>query len=129
MVDIKEYFGNKSFVKAEHLAQPRIVTIDKVEERNLGSEGETEKKKLVCSFVDFDMELVLNITNSESVAEITGKTNTDDWTGHQIELYASIVETAGKFKGKPCVRVRKISEAPQGASHVDRLHGSENETR
>lgn len=116
MVNVEEFYGNKEFMQAEDIAAPQAFTIEAVTEQEIGAEGEDRKKKLVVSFAGSNKSLVLNRTNSESIAKLHGS-ETDGWKGKKIILFKSTVTTEGKFKGKPCIRV---DEAPgAGAPHVD----------
>jgi hypothetical protein len=64
-----------------------------------------EQKKLVLAFARTPKRLVMNITNFESVAEITGEEDSDRWPGHRIEIYPTKVEMQGKRVD--CIRVRR----------------------
>jgi len=65
----------------------------------------------VASFEEDERELGLNKTNFQSIVDITGEDDDDNWAGTQIELY---VDPNVLFKGKkiPAIRVR----APQAAT-------------
>lgn len=90
-------FGN--YIKAADLGGRRInVTIESVE---LGEiQGE---KKLIVSFVGKDKKLLLNRTNSDTITDILGTDETDDWVGHRIALFPS--KTAFQGKRVDCIRV------------------------
>jgi hypothetical protein len=70
----------------------------------------TDKPVLV--FEDTQTRLVLNVTNTDLVFEITGTSDTDDWPGHEIELYATQTNMAGRVVD--CVRVRAPAPKKQG---------------
>ena len=46
-------------------------------------------KKILLSFVGKDKKLVLNLTNSNTITEILGTDETDEWIGHMIVLFPS----------------------------------------
>lgn len=96
------------------------LTIAEVITENIGDE-----RKLVVKFVGKDKGLVLNKTNANSIAEITGAEDTDDWTGHKVKLFTAKVEYQGKRvpairidapAGKPSRVVEEPVEAPDDDS-------------
>jgi len=58
--------------------------------------------------------LVVNATNFDTIAGITGEPNSDNWIGHEIELLATTTMMAGKET--PCVRVRAPGKASKAVS-------------
>jgi hypothetical protein len=89
--------------KAEDVkSKPIVVTIDKLYQGPVGSDKE---EKNILSFTDTEKELICNATNWDSVAEITGETDSDDWHGHKIVLVHERVD----FGGKKVDAVRIIS--------------------
>jgi hypothetical protein len=48
--------------------------------------GEKRESKPVMTFKETDKALILNFTNWNSIAELTGKDDSDDWPGHKIKL-------------------------------------------
>jgi hypothetical protein len=75
-----------------------IVTIDRLEMTTIG-----EERKAVVYFVGKDKGVVLNKTNWNSIAEITGCDDSDDWSGHRIKLITAKVEFQGKRV--PAIRI------------------------
>ena len=59
---------------------------------------------LVLSFKGAKKALPLNMTNWDSVAEITGEGDTARWPGHALELYPTTTTMQGKTV--PCIRIR-----------------------
>lgn len=93
-----------TYLKAADLQGRRVtVTIDKVVMEDIGGEH-----KPVLKFQGKDRGIVLNKTNANMIAEITGSTETDDWKGAKITLYP----TKTDFQGSrvDCIRV----DYPQG---------------
>jgi hypothetical protein len=59
------------------------VTIRKVTVEEVGEERE---RKPVIAFDELQKELVVNVTNWNSIVEITGEEDSDNWPGHKIKL-------------------------------------------
>ncbi len=55
-----------------------------------------DHSKPVVHFEEIEAGLVLNKTNWNAIADITGEADTDDWTGEQVALYPTKVEFQGK---------------------------------
>jgi len=53
-------------------------------------------QKLVIYFVGKAKGLVVNRTNFETIAAVTGLEDTDDWPGHKIKLITTIVDYQGR---------------------------------
>jgi hypothetical protein len=105
LANYKTAFG--SFLKTEDLQGKacRLVIEAICNEEINGDHG--KEKKLVARFAGKDKGLVLNRTNADSIAEIAGSEDTDDWAGVQIVLFPDKTKFGGKTVD--CVRVR----APQ----------------
>ena len=105
MANYKTAFG--SFLKTEDLQGKacRLVIEAICNEEINGDHG--KEKKLVARFAGKDKGLVLNRTNADSIAEIAGSEDTDDWAGVQIVLFPDKTKFGGKTVD--CVRIR----APQ----------------
>ncbi len=88
-----------TYLRAGDLDAPVRDTITKVRKEDVGGE---ESKPVV--YFKTQKPLVLNVTNGNSIKELAGTDETDDWPGVEIELYPAETE----FKGKrvPCVRIR-----------------------
>jgi hypothetical protein len=99
-----------NFLKKEDCGVTGIlVTIKEVAEENVAKEGAPEELKWCCYFRECDKPLVLNSTNIQLTAAITGKQHTEDWPGYKVVLYNDPTVTyAGKIMGG--IRVR----APRG---------------
>jgi hypothetical protein len=70
-----------------------IVTIRKVAMQEVGEEREL---KPIMTFKETDKELVVNVTNWNSIAELTGEEDSDDWPGHVIKLVRCKVQFGAK---------------------------------
>lgn len=83
-----------------------VVTIANVERQTVGAE---KVVKGVVLFSEFDRGLVLNKTNSRTIAGLYGS-DTDTWVGQQITIYRS--ETSFQNKTVPCIRVKDVRPDP-----------------
>jgi hypothetical protein len=66
--------------------------------RNVTAEkiGEERKEKPIMSFDEIDKELVVNVTNWTSIAELTGEDDSDNWPGHVVKLVRVRVQYGAK---------------------------------
>jgi len=102
LANYKTAFG--SFLKTEDLqGKPCRLVIDAVNTETIeGDHG--KEKKLVARFTGKEKGLILNRTNADSIAELAGSEDTDDWQGHAIVLYPDKTKYGGKVVD--CMRVR-----------------------
>jgi hypothetical protein len=108
MVSKSEAFPSK-YLKASDLGdQPAIATIKVAALENIKGFDGKEQPKVVCYFSKHFKPLPLNRTNFDSIMDIAGSDETDDWAGTKIELYPS--ETAMNGKILDCIRIRKPNE-------------------
>ena len=84
------------------------VTICKVTVEEIGEERE---KKPIMSFDNLDKELVVNLTNWNSIEELTGEQNSDKWAGHVIKLVRVRVPFGGK--NVEAIRVEAADAKPR----------------
>lgn len=98
------------FLKKEDCGQNGIlVTIKEVTQENVAKEGAPQELKYCLWVEEQDKPLVLNSTNGQLIAVITGQEDTDFWPGHKVVLYHDpTISFGGKIIGG--VRVR----APRG---------------
>jgi hypothetical protein len=78
-----QVFPSRWFKAADLEPNGEVVTIRKTVMEEIGEERE---RKPVMTFEETDQALVINITNWNSIAELTGKDDSDDWPGHAIKL-------------------------------------------
>jgi hypothetical protein len=106
LANINDAFPS-NYLKASDLQgrQP-VVTIDRVEFEPV---GRTREMKPILYFAGKDKGVVLNKTNANKIASLTGSTLTEDWTGMRVTLFATHVE----FQGETVEAIR-IKAAPQG---------------
>ena len=87
------------YLKASDLdGRTPTVTIDRVEAKTIGPD-----LRLLVHFVGQKKSLVLNKTNFNAIAEITGRDDSDDWSGCRIKLITARVEYQGKRV--PAIRI------------------------
>lgn len=93
-----------TYLKAADLQGRRVsVTMANVHMEDIGGE-----QKPILSFVGKEKGLVLNKTNANMIAEITGSEETDEWEGQTIVLYP----TKTDFQGKRVDAIRVDYPAP-----------------
>ena len=76
-----------NFVKKEDCDPPILVTIRNVKQENVAQDGAPQELKWCIHFNELEKPLVLNATNGQIIAQITGSEETDNWTGHKVVLY------------------------------------------
>jgi hypothetical protein len=106
---------NSNFLKKEDCDPPVLVTISSVTQENVAKEGAPQELKWCLHLEEFDKPMVLNSTNGQLIARITGSEETDDWNGHRVVLYHDpSVSFGGKIIGGIRVRAPKkqVSPAP-----------------
>ncbi len=103
--------ASSRFLSQSDCVTPILVTIKECHQEDVAKEDEAPEKKWCLSFHEVEKSLVLNLTNGELIAEITGSENTDDWIGHKIVLF---VDPSVKFGKKKVGGVR--ARAPRNQS-------------
>lgn len=109
-VNYQEYFktflGGWSFENGDE-----TLTIDSIgEEEMYDAETGGKKKGLVLRFRDKDLPMVLNVTNAEAIAEVTGSDKIADWIGKKIIVGTSRIKAFGKMHDAIRVRTTKPDE-------------------
>lgn len=95
-----------NYLKASDLGTSApLVTIDRVEVEPVGRDREM---KPVLYFRGKEKGVVLNKTNSNMIATLTGSRDTDDWAGCRIRIYATTTEFAGETV--ECIRVKGAAQ-------------------
>lgn len=87
-----------------------ILTIEDVRQEKVGMGGD-DSLKWVVYFHENDKGLVLNKTNSNTIAKLYGD-DTDDWTGKKVVLYATEVQ----FQGDMVDAIRVRTKPPKAAA-------------
>lgn len=109
MANIQDAFPS-NYLKASDLkgTQP-VVTIDRIEFEPV---GRTKEMKPVLYLVGKEKGIVLNKTNANNISGLAGTSETDEWSGVRIRLYATHVE----FQGESVEAIRIKAAPPQAAS-------------
>lgn len=98
--------SESKYLKKDDVMTPIQVTISGLTHENLAREGEVPDMKYVLQFSEAIKPLVLNMTNAQLIAHITGQEDTDNWTGAKITLYNDpSVSFGGKLTGGVRVQV------------------------
>lgn len=96
-----DVFSSKYLSAADLRGRDAVVTIDRVEIEKMPS-GE---KKPALFFQGKDKALLLNRTNFNTIVELLGADDTDNWEGRQITIYPTETDFQGKVVD--CIRVRR----------------------
>lgn len=110
-MNINDMFPS-NWLKADDLPEDDDlqVTIKSIVTEEVGQGTERETKAVVY-FRETDKGLVLNKTNAGTIAQIHG-TDTDDWEGKKIALFAQEVD----FRGKQVLAIRVRLKKPKPAA-------------
>lgn len=107
-MNINGAFPSK-YLKAADLGHTQpTVTIDRVEIEQM----QDDEPKPVLYFQGKDKGLVLNKTNSNTITDILGSDETDDWAGKRIRLFVTKVEFQGRRVD--AIRVIEVGNEPAG---------------
>lgn len=99
----KSFLGGWTFEDGD-----KTLTIKSVgEEEMYDSETGGKKKALALRFEELDLPMVLNVTNSETIAEVVGSDRLKDWIGHKVIVGSSKVKAFGKIHDAIRVRPQK----------------------
>ncbi len=112
---------NSNFLKKEDCEPPVLVTMREVTQENVAKEGAPQEMKWALHFDEVDKPMILNSTNGQIIAKITGSEETEDWTGHKVVLYHDPnVSFGGKLIGGIRARAPKKNGAkPSKAPPVE----------
>jgi hypothetical protein len=105
-----DIFPSKS-LKAEDLgtAEP-VVEIERVSTQSF----DDGSRKPIIHFKGKEKTLVCNKTNWNAIVELTGESDSDNWTGHKIKLVVARVDFQGKRV--PAIRVDAAPRNSNGRS-------------
>lgn len=99
---MNDVFESKYLSASDLNGRDARVTIADVEVVRIPGTGE---KKAAMTFQGKSKGLILNKTNWNTIAEVLGTDETDDWVGKQITLYPTETEYQGRVVD--CLRVRR----------------------
>ncbi|KKM26806.1 hypothetical protein LCGC14_1581040 [marine sediment metagenome] len=100
----------KTYLSTPDFEQPRVLTIARCVEMEVGTDESTDKKP-VLFFEGIERGWPLNATNWGTIAQLTGRDNDNLWKGYQIEIFKTQTQFSGKMVD--CARVRAPGSAPQ----------------
>ncbi len=98
------------FLKRDDVGMGVLATIKSLSRENVAKEGADPEYKPVVHFHELDKPLVLNSTNGQIIAKITGKEENieREWIGARVVLYDDPnVSFAGRLVGGIRVRAPK----------------------
>jgi len=103
-----------NYLKKEDVMPPVIVTISSITKENLAKENETPEYKYILNFSEALKPMVLNMTNGELIAMVTGEQDTDNWIGKKITLWYDPTVTFGE-KMTGGIRIQMPQQQAQAA--------------
>jgi len=111
MPNVNELKKSK-FLTQRDVTPDLLVTIKGLEEVNIAKEGAESEYRWAIYFKEEDKPLILNSTNGQIIAKITGQDEMNDWIGHKIVLYHDpTVSFGGKLVGGIRVRAPRNAKA------------------
>lgn len=112
MPDISQMSESK-FLKRADVSSGKLLTIVSCEQQNVAKKDDKPEMKWCLTFEEEDKPMVLNKTNGELIAMITGERNSDNWGGHKIVAYDDpSISFGGKLVGGIRVRAPKNRATP-----------------
>lgn len=101
-----------NYLKQSDFPEDYIVTVTKVERKNIAMEGKQAEYKWLMSFKEFDKPMVLNSTNIHAMEKACGSDDTDHWIGKEVIVYVDEnVSFGGELVGG--LRIKKHKAATQ----------------
>jgi hypothetical protein len=102
-------YSDGSYLQKADVDPPQTWVIEDVQERAVVVPGGKSKDKLVLFFKGVSKGLVLNMSNGNTLYEMTGQEDPEEWIGTEVELFVDETVTyAGKRVGG--IRLRKPSK-------------------
>jgi hypothetical protein len=111
-----QVFPSRWLKAADLESDGEVVTIRKIMMEAVGLEQES---KPVMSFDETDQLLVCNFTNWNSIEELTGEDDSDNWPGHKIKLVRVKVQY-GK-KTVDAIRIEAADEPVGRSQKTERI--------
>jgi|SRR5208282_882834 len=109
MPTINDLKQSKYLTKAD-VTPPVLVTIRGYEQVNVAKEGAEPEMRWALHFDELDKPMVVNSTNGQIIAAITGSEDFDGWIANKIVLYNDPnISFAGKLTGGIRCRAPKPS--------------------
>ena len=102
----RAYVGAAQYLKKEDLSDPVDTELLLVKEEKVTTPGKGTTTRLVAYFEGLSKGLVLNTANCETLFEITGTDDPNEWKDVPLQLYVNPdVKYGGKKTGG--IRIRK----------------------
>jgi hypothetical protein len=99
---------NSKFLTKRDVEPDKLVTITSCERMDVSMESQPTEMKWCLTFEEMPKPLVLNTTNLNMIAAITGKDETEDWPGEKIVLFNDkTIMFQGRMTGGIRVRADK----------------------
>jgi hypothetical protein len=108
MVTKTEAFPSRFLKPADLKGAPCALQIRRAKLEPVKFDGK-EQTKLVLYFAGTNKTLTVNATNFDSLVEITGQDDSDNWSDCVIEVYPSTVDVRGEERA--CIRIRAPEQA------------------
>jgi hypothetical protein len=106
MKSYKTFTRDGAFLSKADVTPPQTWTLTQVAEQSVAAPGKPAKTKLVLYFDGTPKGLILNMSNGDTLCELTGSEDPLKWPGTSVELYVDdAVIYAGKRVGG--IRLRK----------------------
>ena len=102
---------SSKFLKKEDVGEGVLVTISGLAQENVAKDGADPEVKVTVHFAELEKPLVLNSTNAQVIAQITGHSENieTEWKGAKVVLYTDpTIQFAGKVVGG--IRVRAMRD-------------------
>ena len=110
------YLGGWSFADGD-----QVLTIKDVLEQEVRSKDSGTELKLTAIFEETDLPMVLNRTNADMIARVTGTSYTGGWIGKKIKVGTSKVRAFGDVFDAIRVRDEKITAASMEKATTQQL--------
>lgn len=106
-----------NYLKQSDFDQDYIVTVRKIEQKNIAMEGKPADMKWLAYFTEFEKPMVLNSTNIQLMEKACRSDDTDDWIGKEIIVYTDPnVSYGGELVGG--LRIKPAQVAPPAKPKV-----------
>jgi hypothetical protein len=106
-------FRKSKYIKSTDLQGPTAVTIRGVAAERMRNSSDDS---LVVQFAEFEKALVLNSLNHDSIADLTGTFDSDQWIGKRMELY-TVPEPMARSGYAVRIRALRAQTAEQPAAN------------
>lgn len=120
MPNVNEMYPSKWLKACDCEDGDLVMTIRLVKEETIG-QGNQADEKWVCFFEEDERGLVLNKTNTNTIAKLYGN-DTDDWIGKAVTLFSTEVQFQGDMV--EAIRVRSKPPRKSGAKPAKAPHAA-----